>query len=354
MPSAEAALRTIARRVQVDSERSIVVDGVVRGLAPRAFSPHDVAAQTRHLGVWLYTAVYVTGNPEGASPALDAAATRPIAPATIEAVRRANPTRTYWSPQWIVESIGTDGSVTARRRLSRRTFRAGGFVAYDRPGASVDVGARIAVLWTKESTVSQAGYYHCFGETPPDSWESSLVGRFYFHVDEKTAPAVVGVVAGVLNRFCVPFQMKCNLRLDRLARTDGVVLYVASRRCAAVTRMLGDRAAELRDLVTDPVPLFALRLDRGVAYADDPANGESFGQDRCAVIARGLVQAWLAGRTDSDARFETIREEWLRAGLSMDHPYLRPRVANPPEFATAVVPAADVLPSSTTTVAHAV
>jgi lantibiotic modifying enzyme len=74
----------------------------------------------------------------------------------------------------------------------------------------------------------------------------------------------------------------------------------------------------------DAVPAFTKRIARGVAIAEDPAPGASFGAERCLLVAEGLVEAYERGERDVTGRLRCVAEMFTEAAISLDAPYLNP------------------------------
>jgi hypothetical protein len=70
------------------------------------------------------------------------------------------------------------------------------------------------------------------------------------------------------------------------------------------------------------VPALTKPLAPGVAFAEDPGTGDSFGLHRCFLIADGIVRAAEAGRASPTEQVETVAERFAENGLSLERPYL--------------------------------
>ena len=81
----------------------------------------------------------------------------------------------------------------------------------------------------------------------------------------------------------------------------------------------------------DSLPALTLPLAPGLAFAEDPGDGVSFGAQRCGVIAAALVEAHEAGRLDPGDRMEMVRVHMARVDTTPEAPYLGPRSAGRPE-----------------------
>jgi hypothetical protein len=69
-------------------------------------------------------------------------------------------------------------------------------------------------------------------------------------------------------------------------------------------------------------PALTKKLAPGLALAEDPGRGESFGLTRCQTIAEGIVRAYERGRESLEERQATVEEALAEAGVDPAAPYL--------------------------------
>jgi len=69
-------------------------------------------------------------------------------------------------------------------------------------------------------------------------------------------------------------------------------------------------------------PMFTKRLARGLAVAEDPGDGRSFGQHRCQLVAEGLVRAFENGTTALSDVSGAIAGRFAEEGLTITRPWL--------------------------------
>jgi hypothetical protein len=100
------------------------------------------------------------------------------------------------------------------------------------------------------------------------------------------------------------------------------VLYVARRAWPLLRELVADVHHACAGHLGTDTPLFARRMGRGMAVAEDPGNGESFGMQRCRQTAEGLWTAWRAGHHGTRERLAAVRDAFGRAGVSLDAPWL--------------------------------
>jgi hypothetical protein len=195
----------------------------------------------------------------------------------------------------------------AARVLYERWFVRGGSVgpalaASDRASAR-DLARSLAAV--RAPVDGPDGWFHARGTA---LGRTDDVARVYLHVARGGARALVAALARLDHAPGVPFRFKVATEPAALARVDCAVLYVPRGRApAALARLHRDAAPWLRD----GTPPWTRALARGVAWADDPGGGVSFGLHRCGLAVDGL----RAG-IGVDAAFRA-------AGLDPTQPHLR-------------------------------
>jgi hypothetical protein len=170
----------------------------------------------------------------------------------------------------------------------------------------------------------QPGFHFTLGDATPDPADAASTLRIYFHATHVAAPLLVETFGRLLNRRQVPFRIKCPSHPASYQRADAVVLYVARRHFGHIAAILAERGASLTALLRPAVSLFTRQLLPGVGLAEDPATGESFGQNRCRLVAEGLVDARMQGMPTLEARLDAVRRRFSTAGIDLERPYLSP------------------------------
>lgn len=69
-----------------------------------------------------------------------------------------------------------------------------------------------------------------------------------------------------------------------------------------------------------------MQLAPGLALAEEPeqkfAEKESFGMNRCQIIANGLLEAWYQDKNLPDEKMQCIFEQFSLSGIDTNHTYL--------------------------------
>lgn len=236
---------------------------------------------------------------------------------------QANQSQSRWDPGWSVMRNGFDGEVSVRKGDCHRAPVPGEFLFDARPGVRPQPGDEVSIRVTRESTMLQHGFYHCFSEQIPDQYEEFNSVRVYFNIQPNGAATVLRELSGRLNRFQVPFRFKCPTSPALFNRRDSAVLYVPWRFFEPARRCVVDSLPQIEAYLDDDVPLFTKKVHRGVAMAEDPGELRSFGQYRCELMAEALVDDSRVGLGRSDSA-SAIERRFQQAGVSLQQPWLNP------------------------------
>jgi hypothetical protein len=113
----------------------------------------------------------------------------------------------------------------------------------------------------------------------------------FLHLQPGTAPDLFARVVTALDGYGLGFRAELAGDPDACLRTDAAVITVRRDDVPALARAalrLGERAPFA---LAPSVPAFTRQIGPGVALADRPGPGTSFGRHRCRLVAAGLVAA---------------------------------------------------------------
>jgi hypothetical protein len=245
-----------------------------------------------------------------------------------------------WTAGWRVLDTAPYGALAVERDGRRRLAKPGHYASF-RVGGQIDRGSRIS-LWSPGLTGDlQPGFHHFFGRTAPDTIEESRLVRFYFNVKASAAGRVLRAVSQALDLHHIPFTMKIASALPRHLRIDAAVLYVWCWRAEIVEDIVTALAGADAQAFNPETPIFTRRILPGLATADDPGAGESFGEHRCRLVACGLLEAKQRGAESLAERVSTVRSAFEANGVDWSTPQLnmeRPARERPRFDATALCP----------------
>lgn len=321
-----AQLANVFEHLSIESEDAFSLAGrrfqVTPNLNGSQLQPHPMPAEplVRDLQAVLYAYCYSRPFKGAPLPQLD-----PLPAfdhAFVAHLSGANRSRETWDQGWSIYLSMADGRVFARKGDCQHMASAGDFVVSSDPHALLQAGTTISLLQRRESIAAQPGFYFAYGEAPNDVWDDYALVRFYFHVESAGAAPLLEQITSMLNAYDVPFQYKTLSAPAAYDRTDAAVLYLARRYYEVAARLLFEREALLGKLLRAETPLFTRQLMKGIGVADDPGNGESFGMNRCRLVAEGLADAFRLRAGSIEDRMNMVQSRYALNRLSLSFPHL--------------------------------
>lgn len=213
---------------------------------------------------------------------------------------------------------GASGVVVTRDDAGRtRALLRGGYGhsrGDERTGLPPEAGEVLVAVPRSGGVVSEGWWRAWGGGWDPRTAPEGTV-RIYLRPHVMQLPSLVGCLTATLEGRAEPWTMKVTADAANLGRPDAVVVYLTSR--AAFDDIV---ACSLGHVRSEPGPPLAAPLAPGVAWADDPGDGQSFGESRCALVA---VAMEAAGGQDEDVFLQTVWDTFVAAGLDPSEPNLR-------------------------------
>lgn len=261
----------------------------------------------------LYESFYCSGRAVPHRP--DRGAAGPFgASAFIDALSRANHGTGSREAGWTAVRTDDGGRLVVRR---------GGLSLWVRPEevhGEAAPGAAISVRMPPELLRLSPGFYMALGDEGLDGDEP--VVRHYWHLTPRGGEALVAVGTRLFNEARLPFRLKVLIDPDLYTRCDAGLLYTPKRLRAEVAALLPSLRAALAGHLRRGTPAFTKPLGEGLAVAEDPDAGESFGMDRCGLLAEAMVRASELGRETAAERLALVEEAFAGRGLDFARPYL--------------------------------
>jgi hypothetical protein len=148
----------------------------------------------------------------------------------------------------------------------------------------------------------------------------------YFNLNPEGAAPIMGAITQQLNEIKIPFTFKVLYNPSDYGRYDSGCLHFERSNYSAVRQVLQTVYLQKRSHFQKSIPLFTKLLASGLGLAEEPsckfAPQESFGMNRCQIIANGLLSAWLQGDDSKEDRMTCIRQHFSRLGIDLQRPYL--------------------------------
>jgi hypothetical protein len=241
-------------------------------------------------------------------------------------LHKSNSGEGYFDPGWSVLRQESDGSLAVTKGgLTLHIEREQHLQPVEQSAA---VGDSVAIRMPKN--LVQNGFYMAVSNSGPDNRSNPdahrEIVRVYFNLSPEGAVAVMESLTQQLNEIRIPFTFKVLYNPSDYGRYDSGVLYFEKSNYQAVRQVLKSVYAENQLHFRTEVPLFTKLLAPGLALAEEPdckfAAVESFGMNRCQIVANGLLSARQNGDESPDNRMASIREHFSLLGIDWQRSYL--------------------------------
>jgi HopA1 effector protein family len=154
----------------------------------------------------------------------------------------------------------------------------------------------------------------------------SQIIRFYFNITADGAIALMEALTVALNLAEVPFNFKVLYNPTDYNRYDPGVLYIQRSYYSIVHRILEKIYPQHQAHFKSPIPLFTKQIAPGLAIAEEPdrkfGEAESFGLNRCQIVANALIQATKEGNPTPESKLAAIFRGFDKMGISLEYPFL--------------------------------
>lgn len=239
-----------------------------------------------------------------------------------EQIHKSNKGEGYFDPGWVVVREEDDGAIAVSK--NGLTVHIQRHRHLKSPDEAIVVGNSIAIRLPKNlmqngfyMAVSNAGVHH------PTGSGSQLV-RIYWNLTPEGTVAVMSSLTQKLNEINLPFTFKVLYNPSDYKRYDSGVLYFDSHYYESVRPILQSIYTEHSLYFLPETPLFTKLLAPGLGLAEEPAQRfatlESFGMNRCQIIANGLLSK--PENSAPEARLTSIFEQFSLLGIDIHCPYL--------------------------------
>ncbi|TFI53801.1 hypothetical protein BLD44_012315 [Mastigocladus laminosus UU774] len=234
----------------------------------------------------------------------------------------------YFDPGWQVLREESDDSLVVKKSdLSLYIQRNQHLQATKQ---DVMLGEEVAIKMP--SNLVQNGFYMAVGNAGSQNHLSDDMGaqivRVYFNLSPEGAVAIMGSLTRQLNTMLIPFTFKALYNPSNYERYDTAVLYFEKTNYGVIREVLLSIYVENMLHFREEVPLFTKVLAPGLALAEEPNNKffekESFGLNRCQIIANALLEAEQQGNESLANRMMLILKHFDKQGIDLHLPYLNP------------------------------
>ena len=238
-------------------------------------------------------------------------------------IHNSNNGQGYFEPGWSILKEEEDGSLVVKKGGLKLHIERDRHLQANEQNAVI--GDMVAIKMPKNCV--QNGFYVSVGNVRANlRQEASVLVRIYFNLTPDGALAVMSSLTQQLNEQNIPFDFKVLYNPQDYKRHDSGVLYFDKSNYELVHQILQQVYQEHQSHFKAEVPLFTLQLAPGLALAEEPdqkfAERESFGMNRCQIIANGLLEAWYQGKNLPDEKMQAIFEQLSLSGINSNRTYL--------------------------------
>lgn len=233
----------------------------------------------------------------------------------------ANSGNGYWEDGWQVRAVENGTVGVFRGDLLIWALLQECMVEQGSPIAP-DVSVRLR--FPKEWLGMSPGFYMVLSDKPLSHDDEQMLVRVYWNLTAEGAVSFVRMATTLLNKAGLPFKLKILRDPALFTRCDAAVVYIRKSDYHAVAEILSRVYAEIVAHLKPGTPVFTKPLAWGVGLAEDPGLGESFGQNRCRLVADAVIRAYEQGKQSLDERLQVVADRFAEDGISLTEPFLNP------------------------------
>lgn len=232
----------------------------------------------------------------------------------------------YFQPGWSVLREESDGSLAVTNgelRLHIRRYE------HLQPSQREAVAGDVIAIRMPKNLV-QSGFYMAVGDVGLYSnnhlQDQQVTVRIYLNLTPEGAVKVMGSLTQYLNEAEILFQFKVLYHPKYYERCDSGVLYFDKSDYEVVRQILNKVYIENEAHFKSEIPLFAMQLAPGLGLAEEPdqkfVEQESFGMNRCQIVANGLLETWHQGDNSLEGRMKAILGQFSYLGIDLQRTHL--------------------------------
>ncbi|QWZ07572.1 hypothetical protein KRR39_19400 [Nocardioides panacis] len=160
-------------------------------------------------------------------------------------------------------------------------------------------------------------------------WTADLAGprgpglvRLHLSVDPRTALHAVGAVTHRAQGWEHPWQLTSTALGGDLPAPESTVLLLPTASLLPLRAEVVALVEDLRPFLAVGVPALTLPIGRGAALSENPADGRTFGENRCRLVAEAVIGSM---RVHHRAQVDRAIARFAAAGVDPERPYLEQR-----------------------------
>jgi HopA1 effector protein family len=217
-------------------------------------------------------------------------------------------------PGWVVRDTEGDTLVVERNGVRMRVEAH--LCVRDGQSGNGDGGASVRL--PKELYARSPGHYMALGDRRLG--DSEPRSRIYWNMTPAQGVRCMAHVTSLFNSSGLPFSFKVLNDSSAYGRCDSGVLYIHRADLADAIDLARGLGGEILSVDAQP-PALTQRLAPGLGFADDTDDGESFGLNRCRLIAEAIVESWRGGPPVLSDAVDAVAARFEVEGLDLDEPF---------------------------------
>ncbi len=235
-------------------------------------------------------------------------------------LHKSNSGEGYFEPGWLILRQESDGSLAVKR--GGLTLHIDRQQHLESSEQYANVGDLVAIRMPRN--LVQNGFYIAVSNAGADTYPQTV--RIYFNLSPEGAVIVMENLTLQLNKTKIPFTFKVLYDPSDYGRYDSGVLYFERSNYQTVLQVLKNIYVENQFHFLNDIPLFTKLLAPGLSIAEEPnskfADSESFGTNRCQIIANALLEARQQGDESIEYRMTCIHKHFSLLSIDLQRPYL--------------------------------
>ena len=237
----------------------------------------------------------------------------------VELLSNANTGIGTWEPGWEIFDIEKNGRIIVKKNELKLWILRSQFIPSD--ANNITIGNKGFLAMVKEFRELLPGFYMANGNVSLE--EGIPIVRIYWNVILKGAIPLVNILTTELNKYGVPFQFKILNNINYFFRADSGVLYMSKKYLENSIPSLSRIYNHVKSFLKPETPLFAKRLSPGISLAEDPENGESFGQNRSRIFAESIFQIYKKNLSEKEEKIKEVKGYFRSKSIDINRPYLK-------------------------------
>jgi len=154
----------------------------------------------------------------------------------------------------------------------------------------------------------------------------------FFNLNPEGAIALMDSITRQFNAAKIHFTFQVPHHPLGCDRYDSGILNFQRQDYDIIQKLLKNIYTENQSYFQSEIPLFSKFLAPGLSLAEQPLekplNKQSFGVNRCQIIAKALFTAWEKGIDSPSQKLDIIRQHFAGKLIDLERPYLNPNSNN--------------------------